>query len=376
MIGGRLIHRESASGTLQYWFVKHFLVLTVLLFIAGQPSISTAQSKSTPQVTEWIYDMSGTAVINSWTQKIAQYGCSFTATPQPWSGTPTTRIYVNGGIGYISRGEFQKFDIQSPTENPCATIFYNISTCGGTCGGYTHNSRVRRLYCSFGYLADTRVGSGWNAWAWTCINPDPPKKVVVLDPGHGLTCPSIGQAAGAIGVTDFPVNDPPPGTLREDDLTVAIALAAEQMMSASYKVVLTKRDVNSCPSFKKRGEIARNEKAKAFVSIHINKPNTILGVEVPFANGTSVLYNSQSEGAKGLADRMASAVASSLGVNNRGSSDRDDLAVLKPHVTPTTAVLVEAARLSGSDEKILHARGAADKAANGIKMALDEFLGR
>lgn len=97
---------------------------------------------------------------------------------------------------------------------------------------------------------------------------------------------------------------------------------------------------------------------------------------MPYANGTSVLYGSQNERAKGLADRMAGAVASSLGVNNRGSSVRDDLAVLKPHVTPTTAVLLEAARLSGSDEKILHARSAADKAANGIKTALDEFLGR
>lgn len=65
-----------------------------------------------------------------------------------------------------------------------------------------------------------------------------------------------------------------------------------------------------------------------------------------------------------------------MGVNNRGSFVRDNLAVLKPQVTPTTAVLLEVARLSGTDEKILHAPSSAARAATGIKTALDAFLGK
>lgn len=206
--------------------------------------------------------------------------------------------------------------------------------------------------------------------------PPPPKKVIVIDPGHGLTCPSIGQTVGAVGLTDFPPNDPPPGRLREDDLTVAIALETERMLSASYRVVLTKRDVNFCPSFKERGRIANNANAKVFVSIHINKSNTILGIDNPFGNGTSVLYNSSKIGSKDLADQMSGAVSSNLGVNNRGSGARDDLAVLKPSVTNMTAVLVEAARLSGTDERILHAAGSATKVASGVKTALEAFVGK
>lgn len=208
-----------------------------------------------------------------------------------------------------------------------------------------------------------------------CI-PAPPKKVIVLDPGHGLSCPSIGLAAGAVGETDFAPNNPPSGRLREDDLTVAIALEAERLLSSSYKVRLTKRDVNSCLTFKERGRIANNANAKAFVSIHINKSNTILGYENPFGNGTSGLYNSSKPASKTMATEMANSVSTSLGVNNRGAEARDNLAVLKPSVTNMTAVIVEAARLSGSDETKLHSAGAATKVASGIKTAIDAVIGK
>ncbi len=213
--------------------------------------------------------------------------------------------------------------------------------------------------------------------------PDPsgaagcvPKKVVVIDPGHGLTCPSIKQAAGAIGVTDFPPSNPPPGKLREDELTLAIALEAERLLSKKYKVVLTKRDVISCPSFEKRGQIANDARAKVFVSIHINAPNTIIGiVNNLFGNGTSVIYNSEKPASKGLADQMSLAVSSNLGTTNRGSMVDDSLAVLKPKVTKMTAVLVEVARLSGTDEEILHTSGSVTRAAMGIQSAVQAYVG-
>ncbi|GAC1609631.1 MAG: hypothetical protein NVS3B3_16560 [Aquirhabdus sp.] len=200
------------------------------------------------------------------------------------------------------------------------------------------------------------------------------KKTIVIDPGHGLTCPSVNQQAGAVGVTKFSTS--PSGFLREDDLTMAIASAAQAIMSSSYNVILTKKDVNSCPTFKERGRIANNANAKAFISVHINAPRTILDVSVPFGNGTSALYNSAKPASVPLADQTALSVASNVGVNNRGSSARDDLAVLKPTVTKMTAVLVEVARLSGTDEQILHAPGSAAKAAAGIKAAVDAAIGK
>lgn len=183
---------------------------------------------------------------------------------------------------------------------------------------------------------------------------------------------------GAVGVTDFPPNDPPAGRLREDDLTMAIAREVQRILPTSkYRVVLTKRDANECPDYWERGRVANIEKAKAFVSVHINAALVVpVIVPIPLAHGTSVLYNVEKSGSFNLAYAMAGAVSSSLGVNNRGVMADDELAVLKKTVTKTEiAVLVESARLSGTDEIKLHASGSATRIAAGIKAALDESLG-
>ncbi|MEO5670469.1 MAG: N-acetylmuramoyl-L-alanine amidase [Ramlibacter sp.] len=215
-------------------------------------------------------------------------------------------------------------------------------------------------------------------WAEPAPN-SAPKKVVVLDPGHGFTCTAKRMPGGAIGITDFPPNDPPAGRLREDDLTMAIASEVRRILPTSmYRVELTKANANECPSYRERARIANKEEAKAFVSIHINAPLVVPGINVPIpaAHGTSVLYNVNKSGAFNLAYAMAGAVSSSLGVNNRGAMVNDDLAVLKENYTETgIAVLLEAARLSGDDERKLHASGSATRIANGIKAALDASLG-
>lgn len=183
---------------------------------------------------------------------------------------------------------------------------------------------------------------------------------------------------GAVGVTDFPPNDPPAGRLREDELTMAIAREVQRILPTSkYKVVLTKRDANECPDFRKRGRIANIAKAKAFVSIHINAALVmpVIDVPLPVAHGTSVLYNVRKSGSFNLAESMAGNVSSNLGVNNRGVMVDDEVAVLKPTVTNMNAVLVESARLSGTDETKLHTSGSAARIAIGIKAALDESLG-
>lgn len=231
----------------------------------------------------------------------------------------------------------------------------------------------------------TQIFSRWEfegrTYAPACVNwsappppPPPPPKTVVIDPGHGFDCPAQGMPVGAIGVTDFLPNDPPAGRMREDELTMAIALEVQRLLPATkYRVILTKRNANACPSYVDRGRIANNANAKAFVSVHINAPNPIPGNL--FGNGTSVLYDVNKSGSFNLADAMSRAVSSSLGVNNRGPAVVSDIAVLKPRVTSMNAVLLEAARLSGSDERTLHGSGAMARIAVGIKAALDSELG-
>ncbi len=199
-------------------------------------------------------------------------------------------------------------------------------------------------------------------------------KIIAIDPGHGYACASKSMLPGAIGATDFPANDPPPGYLKEDELTMAIALEFKRLAASKYTVVLTKDSVDDCPTFEKRGEAAIDAKAHAFVSIHINARNFI--PSSPFGNGTSVLWNYKRPAAKTLADLMAVKVSASLAVNNRGAMEDNGIAVLKDTVTPKMiAVLVEAGRLSGDDEKKLHAAGSATKLAAGIKAALDAYFG-
>lgn len=197
--------------------------------------------------------------------------------------------------------------------------------------------------------------------------PPPPKKVIALDPGHGFTCPSRGMKVGAVGVTDFPTSNPPAGRLQEDSLTVAFALEAERLLSANYKVVLTKRSANACPTFLDRGRIANNANARVFVSVHVNAPSF-------FSSGTSSLYN-RDKGAFDLAYALSEKVAQALGLNNRGPMPDDEIAVLKPTVTHMDAALLEAGRLSGHDEQVLHSREAPGRVASGIRAAIIDYVG-
>lgn len=215
-----------------------------------------------------------------------------------------------------------------------------------------------------------------NGFLWFSLEGPPSKirlaRTVTIDPGHGFNCAKVGQNVGAVGATDFPASNPPAGKLKEDALTLAIAQSLQgKLASDGYKVVMTKNDVNSCPTFLERTNMANNAHSNIYVSVHINAASSL-----PFGigAGSSVLYNSIKSSSKTLADLMAPQIASSVGVNNRGSEARNDLAVLKPTTSRMSAVLAEVARLSGNDEAILHTAGTSDKAAQGIKAGLDSFL--
>lgn len=207
--------------------------------------------------------------------------------------------------------------------------------------------------------------------------PPKPKTAVVIDPGHGSDCPAANMLSGALGKTDFPASNPPAGRLSEDTLTVAIAQEVHRIFSSSdVEVILTKKDVKSCPSFKDRARKANDSKAKLLLSVHIDAANpTILLDMIPSRNGSLALYHRDTPAAKPLADKTAAEVSSRLGLNNRGSAiDARGLAILSPNLVRPPAAIIEVGRLSGTDEQVLHSPAAVPAAAAGIKSAIESFL--
>ncbi len=141
------------------------------------------------------------------------------------------------------------------------------------------------------------------------------------------------------------------------------------------RVLLTKSDANACPTFAERGRLANDTEAKLLLSIHVDAPNPLALLDaIPYRNGSLALYHPKKPESKRLADRAAQDVSSYLGLNNRGSATRADLAMLSPQVVQAPAVILEVARLSGRDERVLHASGARAATAAGIKSTVQYFL--
>ncbi|MES2632903.1 MAG: N-acetylmuramoyl-L-alanine amidase [Pseudomonadota bacterium] len=236
--------------------------------------------------------------------------------------------------------------------------------------------------CPAGYT-EYWPNDGGIYWAGTYEGPlcygEKPLRIVAIDPGHGLSCAAKRLPPGTIGVTDFPASNPPPGKLKEDNLTVAIALEIERVLPPSvYKVVLTKRDMNACPDLVERRQLAKAMEAEVFVSIHANAPAVVpgTGLPIPFTHGSSAHYHFRKPQSKSLADSLANSVASSLGINSRGSfAETTRMGVLLPPATTMDAVLLETGRLSGTDEQRLHSLSAPSRVAAAIKASLDQFFG-
>lgn len=197
---------------------------------------------------------------------------------------------------------------------------------------------------------------------------------VTIDPGHGTNCAAVHQAVGAIGTKVYPANNPPPGPLKEDRLTVDVATRLQPLLVRdSYTVNMTKTSVASCPTFLERTKIANDARSNMYVSIHFDAPATgVLGI-LKFP-GSLGIYNSAKNSAATLAQLLANNASSNLGVNNRGVKVDNGLAVLKTTTSRMTAAIIEVARLSTPDDDILHASGATDRAANGIRAGINAFI--
>jgi N-acetylmuramoyl-L-alanine amidase len=188
---------------------------------------------------------------------------------------------------------------------------------------------------------------------------------VTIDPGHGHTCPppsdSPGQHQGTTG-----------GGLSEDDLTVPVATALQTLLTnASYAVTMTKTDANSCPTLRDRAKTANHARSNLFVSIHFNKPLSLLE-RVYKSYGTAGLYSSTKSDAQKLAGFLAKNVGTQLGLNFY--TEVSEVNVLVPSYTEMTSSIIEVGRLDGPDLTAIKAPGSAAKAAAGIKAGIDAFI--
>jgi N-acetylmuramoyl-L-alanine amidase len=153
-------------------------------------------------------------------------------------------------------------------------------------------------------------------------------RIIVVDAGHG------GHDPGAIGA----------GT---NEKTIVLSVAQklkENLESAGAKVILTRKD-DTFKSLEERVEIAKNNYAELFVSIHVNSATSNQ------ASGTENYYNTTTNpnGYESylLAKEIQSQIVKNAGMNDRGVKDRK-FYVIRYNNVPS--VLVELGFISNKND--------------------------
>lgn len=175
--------------------------------------------------------------------------------------------------------------------------------------------------------------------------------LIVLDPGHG------GFDPGAIGGNG----------LQEKEVNLDLALLVrDKLTKKGYNVLLT-RQTDEYVSLQRRVEIAREKKARIFVSIHNNSSRKS-------HTGGSEIYVSQNYKKEDmqLAQLINDNLCDEIKLDDRGLK-QDNFYVIKNTIMPS--VLLEVAFLSNPhEEKLLGSNVFLNKAANGIVDGILDFL--
>lgn len=175
--------------------------------------------------------------------------------------------------------------------------------------------------------------------------------LIVIDPGHG------GFDPGAIGSNG----------LQEKVVNLDLALLVRNKLEKEGHNVLLTRKTDEYVSLQRRVEIAKEEKARLFISIHNNSSRKSY-------TGGSEIYVSQNykkedmELAKIINDKLSEEIK----LDDRGLK-KDNFYVIKNTIMPS--VLLEVAFLSNPhEEKLLGSNVFLEKAANGIVKGILDFL--
>lgn len=188
---------------------------------------------------------------------------------------------------------------------------------------------------------------------WSGANTKPPvgPRKIVIDPGHG------GSDPGASG---------PNGT-KEKDIILKVGLQVRDILKSKGYIVIMTRDGDYRLSetlkvdLEKRAQIANDNNADIFVSIHANSAST------PTAHGTETyIYKNESiDSISGqLAKGIQSKLVNTLGLYNRGVKNAD-FSVLRNTLMP--AALTELAFINNpKEEALLNTNEFQEKAASAI----------
>lgn len=181
---------------------------------------------------------------------------------------------------------------------------------------------------------------------------------IVVDPGHG------GKDSGAVAEDKT----------TEKSLTLRLApRVASLLRQRGYNVIMT-RTTDEFIALSKRAEIANENNAEIFVSIHFNSASSpsAYGIEVLYASENDVDRKKDAGDQTRLAREVLNSVLKETGANNRGIKNRPELAVLRK--TNMTACLVEGGFVSNPDElDKIKSDSYLDKLAVGIVNGIENY---
>jgi N-acetylmuramoyl-L-alanine amidase len=182
------------------------------------------------------------------------------------------------------------------------------------------------------------------------------KKIVVLDPGHGMGNQSNLYDPGAVY-----------GEFKEAEIVLRQAKKIKQILeSRGYEIYLTRDNSEENVPLSARAEIAKKLNADVFVSLHCNSSDS------NSAYGQEVFYN---EGGESIAQDIQIGLVNEIGnnskfiVNDRGIKKRD-LRVLNTNIP---AVVVESGFLPNDNDRAYLTDGI-DDVETGIANGIDNYF--
>lgn len=188
-------------------------------------------------------------------------------------------------------------------------------------------------------------------------------RAVVIDPGHGGSGPTLGGSS--------PNNATGPRGTREKDLTLDLALRATRMFVEKGVSVALTRDSDRNLSLTDRASVAREARARVFVSIHFN------GDASPEVQGTETwVHTAAGDNSQLLARSVQLRLVATTGYRDRGVRAQD-LGVLDParHDAGTAACLAEVSFLTDPrDEGRLSDSGYRDALAAALVRGVTDYL--
>jgi N-acetylmuramoyl-L-alanine amidase len=195
--------------------------------------------------------------------------------------------------------------------------------------------------------------------------------LVVIDPGHGGNAP-VGDPPSS------PNNATGPLGTKEKTLVLDIGLKCRDILRRQGISALVTRDSDVNVGLYERAHVARDHRADAFVSIHLNghADNTVQGTETWVYHGTSTVTDSYR-----LATLVLNEAVRATGLRNRGVkiAAAGDLGMLNPreHYLGTAACLVELSFLTDPGEEIrLLTENYRRSLAEAVSVAIYDYVNR